>query len=212
MTDPDAIPARGPRPLPWLDRNWPFAGTVVAAFLLALLPLVLGTWPPARVAVLALLLAYLVHQAEEHYGDRFRRFVNATVGRGTDALSPRATMWINVGGVWAVYVAALLLSALADAGFGLVAVYTTLVNAVGHVAGAAALRRYNPGLWTAIGLFLPLGTWAWRAVATASRLGVAGHLMGLGVALLIHAAIVVHVRRRARAAGGVRTPPAVASR
>ncbi len=200
VTDADAIPTTVPQPLAWLDRNWPFAGTVVAAFLLALLPLVLGTWPPARVAVYVLLLAYLVHQAEEHYGDRFRRFVNATVAGGADALSPRATMWINVGAVWVMYVATLVLAALADAGFGLVAVYTTLVNAVIHVAGAAASRRYNPGLWSALGLFLPLGAWAWRVVGAANGLGIAGHVVGLGVALLIHAAIVLHVRRRARAA------------
>ena len=201
MADAGAIPQTVPRPLAWLDRNWPFAGTVAAAFLFALLPLVLRAWPPALVAVYALLVAYLVHQMEEHYGDRFRRFVNATVADGVDALTPRATMWINVGVVWGVYLVTLLLAGLRDAGFGLVAVYGTLVNALVHVVGAAVLRRYNPGLWTAVGLFVPVGVYGWRVIGAASGLGLAGHLLGLGVALLIHAVLVVHIHRRARAGG-----------
>ncbi|GJG89519.1 hypothetical protein tb265_47000 [Gemmatimonadetes bacterium T265] len=201
MTHPDAIPRELPRPLAWLDQNWPFAGTVAAAFLLVVLTLVLRTWPPALGLVYALLLAYLVHQMEEHYGDRFRRDINATLAGGADALTPRATTTINVGGVWGVYALTLILAGLVDGGFGLVAVYTTLVNALAHVGAAVVERRSNPGLWTALGLFGPLAALGWRVVGAASGLGWVGHVLGLGVALLFHAAIIRHVRRRARALG-----------
>jgi hypothetical protein len=51
----------------------------------------------------------------------------------------------------------LYLSFFVNPGFGLIAVYLAVVNAVVHLVAAVALRAYNPGLWTAILLFLPLG-------------------------------------------------------
>jgi len=42
-------------------------------------------------------------------------------------------------------------------GFGLVAIYLPIVNAFVHIGGAILTRRYNPGLITAIVLFLPIG-------------------------------------------------------
>lgn len=71
MSEPNAIPQYTPSALTWLDRNWPFAGTVVALFLMALLPLVASVWRLALVPVYLLLITYLLHQIEEHYDDRF---------------------------------------------------------------------------------------------------------------------------------------------
>ena len=77
------------------------------------------------------------------------------------------------------------------AGYGLAAPYLMLVNVVAHLAGAVRWRVYNPGLWTACGLFAPLALLAlWRIAA--------GLLSSLGVlqsALAIHAAIIGHYRR-----------------
>ena len=172
------VPRQTPRPLPWLDRNWPFVGTAVLCFLVALLPLLVRTWPRPPLIVCLLLAAYQFHQIEEHYGDRFRRYVNEAVLGGVNALTPRATMWANVGGVWGGYLATLLLTVLVDPGFGLVAAYTTVINAGAHTVGAIVTRSYNPGLLTALVLFVPLGGWAVIALREASTLGSPGHASG----------------------------------
>ena len=196
MADSNGIPRRTPNALPWLDRNWPFVGTVVACVLVALLPLLVTTWTRPPLLVYLLLVAYLLHQVEEHYGDRFRRYVNEVLMGGVDALTPRATMLINVGGVWGVYLATVLLTGLVDPGFGLVAVYTTLVNAGAHAVGAALTRSYNPGLLTALALFFPLGGWGAFVVNEASTLGLRGHALGVAAAGLSHLLIGLSVKRR----------------
>jgi hypothetical protein len=78
-------------------------------------------------------------------------------------------------------------------GFGLIAVYLVLVNAAVHLGAFAVLRRYNPGLVTAVAGFLPVGIWALLRVSAAGA-AVADHALGLVCALVIHAAIVAHVR------------------
>lgn len=183
----------------WLELNWPYAGAIVLVFLVALLPLIIDTWHIALVFVYLLLIIYLIHQIEEHFDDRFRRFVNANLANGVDVLSRRTTMWINIGLVWAVYLAALLLAQWIDPGLGLIAVYATLFNAVAHMVTAIVLRRYQPGLWTAIVLFLPVGGLAWSHVTEANGIGAAAHVVGLAVAILGHAAIMVVVGRNVAA-------------
>ena len=184
--------------LRWLDQNWPFAGTVAVVFLIAMLPLLIGVWSLALVLVYLQLIIYLLHQIEEHYGDRFRRTINEHLADGFDALTLRATMWINVGLVWAMYMITLLLAGLVDVGLGLIAVYTTLVNALAHIGTTIALRRSNPGLWTALSLFIPVGVWGWTEVSAANGLGGVAHIVGLAIAVLGHVAIIVTVRRNLR--------------
>ncbi|MEH0071063.1 HXXEE domain-containing protein [Pannonibacter sp. Pt2-lr] len=45
-------------------------------------------------------------------------------------------------------------------GWGLIAVYLLLINAALHVVQGLVLRLYNPGLVTAVALFIPLGVYA----------------------------------------------------
>ncbi|PQO26898.1 HXXEE domain-containing protein [Blastopirellula marina] len=191
-----SIPEKTPSPLKWLDDNWPFAGAVAMLFLLGMLPLVAGVWSFALVLVFLQLIVYQAHQLEEHLGDRFRRFVNETVAGGHEALTPRATMWINVGCVWIVYFIALLMAGLFDVGWGLIAVYTMLLNAIAHIAMTLALHRYNPGLWTAIFLFLPIGGFTWIILSESNGLGMLAHVVGLATALAIHIGIVLSVKHR----------------
>lgn len=191
-----SIPRPTPRALTWLDQNWPFAGTVVVVFLVALLPVLLGNWSTALVLLYAQLIIYQLHQIEEHYADRFRRFVNEHMVGGADALTPRAVMWINVIGVWALYALILVVADSIDIGLGLIAVYTTLVNGLAHIGMAVALRRANPGLWTSLGLFLPIGLWAWVALTAANGLGAVAHVVGLAVAVLVHVVIIAVMRTR----------------
>ena len=178
--------------------NWVYGGFLAALMLLLLTPVLASGWSLALLLIWLQLPVYMLHQYEEHDGDRFRRFVNATIGGGKEVLSRLDVFVINIGGVWGVDAAAFLLAARVDLGLGLIAVYLSLVNAFGHCAQALALRRYNPGLATAIGLFIPLGLVTLRVLAGHPEVTLADHILGLAVALLIHAAILVRVVSRKR--------------
>jgi hypothetical protein len=182
----------------WFFQNWMYAGLVAGLFLLAVLPLFAGTWSAAMVAVFLQLPAYMIHQAEEHAGDRFRKFVNKTVVRVPNALTTAAVVFVNVPLVWGVDLAAIYLARFVAVGWGLVAIYLTLVNAVLHVIGALVLRRYNPGLVTAVLLFLPLGLWGLVMVSAVPGVSVTQHAVGLAFAVAAHAGLAIHVFRRGR--------------
>jgi hypothetical protein len=183
----------------WFARNWMYAGAVAGLFLLALVPLLVGAWSLPLLLVYLQLPIYLLHQVEEHHDDRFRQFVNDNIAGGLPALTTAAVVVINVPGVWGINLVVLYLARFVDLGLGLIAVYLTLVNAIAHVASTIVLRRYNPGLVTALVLFLPVGSWALVAVAHAGGVTMTYHVVGLAIALLIHAAILVYVKQRVRA-------------
>ena len=180
-----------------LTSYWVYGGFLASFLLLALIALA-GHAMTAALALVSLQLPiYMIHQYEEHDDDRFRRFFNQLIGDGRELLTRPAVFVINIGGVWGVYLAAILLAATVDIGFGLIAVYGTLVNAVVHCAAAVAKRTYNPGLATAIVLFLPIGgAGLWLVTATGAALG--WHGLGLAVAIGIHAVIIGYVLRRRR--------------
>ena len=184
----------------WLFANWMYAGLIASVFLLAIVPLLAGAWSLPLLLVYLHGPVYMLHQVEEHAADRFRRFVNLHIGHGREALTTSAVMWINIPGVWGINLVALYLARFVSIGLGLIAVYLMLANALTHIAAAAALRRYNPGLVSAILLFLPLSLWTLWVLAHTPGVGALDHVIGLAVAVLIHVAIVVHVRRRAESA------------
>jgi|SRR5712691_1164639 len=181
----------------WFARNWMYAGACAGLFLLALVPVLIGSWSLPLLLIYLQLPIYLLHQVEEHHADRFRQFVNDHIAGGLPALTTEAVIVINVPGVWGVNLLALYLARFVDLGLGLIAVYLTLVNAIAHVVSMIVLRGYNPGLVTALVLFLPVGSWALVAVSRAPGVTMTDQIIGLAVAVLIHAAILVHVKRRA---------------
>lgn len=174
-----------------LQRNWVYGGFLAGLVLLALTPLLLGGWDRAAVLAFLALPVYMLHQYEEHDDDRFHRFVVVHLGKGRDVLPTPDIFLVNVVGVWAVMVAVLWLARRADPGFGVIAGYLLLVNAAVHIAAAAALRLYNPGLVTGVVLFVPLGV----AILATSPAGIGLHLLGLVLVVGLHAAIVVSARR-----------------
>lgn len=181
-----------------LRDNWVYGGFLAALMLLALTPVLASGWSLPLLLIWLQLPVYMLHQFEEHYADRFRLFVNATIGGGKEVLSHLDVFVINVGGVWGVDCIAFWLAARVSIGLGLIAVYLSLVNSVGHCAQAIVMRRYNPGLITAILLFIPLGIVTLVVLAGTGEVTVADHLIGLAVALLVHAAIIVRVITRKR--------------
>lgn len=187
--------------LPMLQRlisNWVYGGALAGVLLFALSPLLLAYWPPPLAATFLLLPAYMIHQFEEHDHDRFRRFFNASLGCGFEVLSPTAVFMINVPGVWGVLVLSLYGAERAGLGWALVAAYLALVNAFVHLAHAVIWRRYNPGLVTAVIGLLPLGVITLRLVNLTGSGTPARHVIALGIAVLLHALILLHARRRLR--------------
>ena len=179
-----------------LITQWVYGGALAGLLLLVLSPLLIANWSIPLAATFLHLPAYMIHQYEEHDHDRFRLFFNETIGKGFDVLSPLAVFVTNVPGVWGVIALSLYGAVSVNLGWVLVAVYLVLVNAVVHIVHALIFRRYNPGLLTAVVAFLPLGAFTLIAVNHAGGGSMSSHALGLVTAVAIHAAILLHVRRK----------------
>lgn len=179
-----------------LFNNWVYGGALAGLLLLSLAPLLAPCWPLVVFLTFLHLPVYMLHQYEEHDDDRFRRYVNLNLGKGKELLTGADVFVINIPGVWGVIAIALYLAAKVNLGFALIAVYLVLINGVGHIANAIALRAYNPGLYTALFLFLPFGAYSLWQVQRAGAGALQFHIIGLVVAIGVHAAILIHANRR----------------
>lgn len=184
----------------WLARNWVTGAGFMAAALLLAAPLVSGAGRDVLLIFLASPL-YMLHQIEEHAGDRFRTYVNRVVFGGREALTVGDVLWINLPGVWGLNLAAVYVAWLSGPGWGLAAAYLILVNGIAHLGMAARFRSYNPGLATGALAFIPYGL----ATAVLVPASTAQHALALAIAIAVHAAIIVRVRfnvAHARGMGG----------
>lgn len=177
----------------WL--HWTYGGVCCAPIILLLGLPHYESWPVYWSALYLLLPAYMLHQFEEHYQDRFRLFFNQTIGQGFEILSP-FTVWLtNIVGVWFVLTVAFLSAVYKLDQFSVVGPALLLVNAIVHIAHAIKFRSYNPGLWTAIFAFLPMGLWTLSALPEQTMFV---YVCNFTAAVLLHALILVHAIRRLR--------------
>src|SRR5271170_5796943 len=101
-----------------LIANWVYGGFLAGLLLLALTPPIIAQgWPSSLLATFLCLPVYMLHQYEEHDNDRFRRFVNQSLGKGREGLSLGAVFVINVPGVWGVIAISIWLAATINIGF-----------------------------------------------------------------------------------------------
>ncbi|MEM1183986.1 MAG: HXXEE domain-containing protein [Planctomycetota bacterium] len=181
-----------------LEHNWVYGGLLAAPVLVVLLFAIGHEWAVWQVCAWLALPVYMLHQYEEHDGDRFRLFVNDALCDGREALSWLDVWVINVVFVWFLLAITTTLAFRVDPDFALVGAYLLLINGVAHVGMVAALRRSNPGVWTGVLLFIPLGAatiWALRDAGAASALG---HTLACATVVALHAGIVVRARLRLR--------------
>lgn len=176
--------------------QWPAACLFSGCTLLLMTPAWAHVAGTALALVMLQLPLYMVHQWEEHTGDRFRSYVNEHVGAGCEVLTPNAAFWINSLGVWGVDLAAIYLACFVDPALGLVACYLPLVNGLTHVREAVIRRRYNPGLATSVVLFLPVGGWSIYKISTLTGATWHDHALAAAVAVAIHAAIIAYIFHR----------------
>jgi len=172
--------------------NWVYGGFLAGLLLLVLTPVLARDWSLALTLVFLALPIYMLHQYEEHDADRFHRKINDLFGKGQDVLPSGAIFVINIPVVWGVNAVSFAL-ATTDLGWALIALYTLTANAVVHIAQAAVARAYNPGLVTAIVLFLPLGIFGSLEVMRATPVSEMQQVVALLVAIGTHVAIQVYV-------------------
>ncbi|MEM9282857.1 MAG: HXXEE domain-containing protein [Verrucomicrobiota bacterium] len=122
---------------------------------------------------LILLVTYIIHQFEEHWVDlfgniyAFKPYLNSLLrerfggtGNSTGPLSDAGVFVINTSLVWLVASLGIwrapqhLFPALCMASI-------VIVNAFSHIGAAVVTLGYNPGLLTAVTLFIPLGLTAY---------------------------------------------------
>lgn len=182
----------------WFLENWMRAGLIVAAVMLATLPVLWDSANRALWLMLTLLPVYMTHQYEEHARGRFVKDFNTTMGNGLPVLTRESAMVINVAGVWLLYLLAFYLAVHVRFGFALIPAYLMTVNAAVHILGTLVTRHYNPGLYTALALFIPLGVFFTVYVSERADNALAFNILGLVIALAVHAGIVIFALRRRR--------------
>lgn len=167
-----------------------------AALALSSLPIFLTSGNLAMILLYTLLPAYMIHQYEEHAHGGFVDFFNSSIGGGREVLTRTSAFWINVLGVWLLFVVSFYLARYVSLGFALVPVYATLFNGVTHAMAGIVLRGYNPGLYTSLGLFFPWGIFLLAFFNSILGFGLLFNVVGLLVAVALHATIVVYALRR----------------
>jgi len=170
-----------------LTANWVYGALPIAVLLIAFSPFVDGIALPVYLS----LPVYMLHQYEEHDADRFLKSINLLLGPKARGLTHASVWTINVIFVWFLLLAVFYVAREAP-GWGVVAAYLMAINALVHIAAAIRTRQGNPGLVTAIVLFLPLSAWIF-AVQPASLVQ---YLIGAALIVALHGAIAFRATRR----------------
>ncbi|MGZ3629031.1 MAG: HXXEE domain-containing protein [Ktedonobacteraceae bacterium] len=179
----------------WFIQSWSRVGIPLGIVLLLLSPFLLKGIGVILFLVFLQLPVYMFHQYEEHAHGSFRDFINQMIGGGKLILSDTAIFWINILLVWVLDLCILYIAVYWNSSLGLIAAYLTLVNGLSHIIVALVQRRYNPGLWTSIVLFLPLGAASIVILTMASQAAIFYQVIGLVSAILVHGIILIYIRR-----------------
>ena len=188
---------------------WPWIGLGLAALLLpALWTGVLRTnrasprFHDMSWLAWAATTAYLLHQFEEHGIDAhgvpyaFRGFLCAMLGLGAPSTCPIPAAFItavNVPVVWLAGPASALLGRrrpeIALSYFSVPA-----VNAFAHIGPAVANGGYDPGLLTALLLFVPLCAWAFHVALANPQLGRRAVTATLFAGIVLHLVLMLSLK------------------
>jgi hypothetical protein len=184
----------------WFIANWAKASLPLAIILFLISPFVYKGIGLTAFLVFLTLPFYMLHQYEEHAGGQFKAFVNKTVGRGREIMTDRAIFRVNVLFVWLGTLVVLYLCVYVNIVWGLFSGYLVAFNGLVHIITSIRLRRYNPGLWTSVFVFLPLGIYIIYIINKESGAGWLYNVIFLVVTILLHAMILLNVRRQRRRA------------
>jgi len=189
----------------FLTIGWPYWGIGAAAVLLVLLFTTDRFRSDTRIprfydlAWLAWLpvAAYAIHQFEEHgidlLGDAypFRGSLCQMLGYAQAATCPVPVSFITAVNIPLVWLS-LPLSALLGRRRPLVALSAfsvPAVNAVAHIVPGILRLGYNPGLATAIVMFVPLSIWAVRVARTRYKISTRQLAVVIASGVIVHAVL-----------------------
>jgi len=182
--------------------GWPWIGLGAAGLLFVLLTTnalrsdrSVTRWRDLTWLTWAAVFAYLVHQFEEHGIDAqdrlyaFRGFLCGEIGFGDPKTCPVPISFITTVNLAAVWIAGPLSAVLASRWpvIGLSFFAIPAANLLAHGVPALTLQAYNPGLVTAVALFLPLSLLAFAAAITRYHLGWRAVLATLFAGAVMHA-------------------------
>jgi hypothetical protein len=187
----------------WFDIMWPWIGLVIAILILLLLfatnilrqDMQVSRWyDPAWLSWLAVTL-YMLHQFEEYGVDLFgskHAFPDELCERlGLEnypacPIPHEFFLYVNIPLVWFFAVLSARFSPKNPfVGLGLYSVIIS--NAMAHIAVAAATQAYNPGLFSAIVIFLPSFFWLCKVYFFKGRFPKAG------IGVLVATGIILHI-------------------
>lgn len=188
---------------------WPWIGLGLAVILL--LGLTFGdmrgdrTVPRTRDMVWlawAATAAYLLHQFEEHGIDAagvpyaFRGALCMRFGFANATACPIPESFITAVNIPAVWIAGPIAALLGRRWPAIALSYFSVpaVNAFAHIGPALAAGDYNPGLLTAVLLFLPLSLWTLRIALRRPDLGWRIVTATIGGGIVIHAVLILTLR------------------
>ncbi|MEL7449059.1 MAG: HXXEE domain-containing protein [Pseudomonadota bacterium] len=187
--------------LDFMIQHWMKVGTFAAPFLLLAYLAAAPKRPSLSDPVfmsLALLVAYIAHQFEEHwidlYGNHyaFYDYVNALVrsvlnsgDNSVAPLTPQAIYVINTSLVWLVGVIAIVVAR--HRVFPVMALAAiTLVNGITHILAGIVNVAYNPGLLTSVVVFVPLSVVVFRRLMRHEAAWIRPVIASLAWAVLAH--------------------------
>lgn len=187
----------------WFDILWPWIGLALAIVILVLLfatnilrhDIQVNRWrDPAWLSWLAVTI-YMLHQFEE-YGIDFVGSKHAfpdelcmRLGLGNYPACPiphEFFLYVNIPLVWFFAVLSAKFSSKNPfVGLGLYSVIIS--NAMAHIVIAVATQAYNPGLFSAIVIFLPSFFWLCKACF------IEGVFRKAGIAVLVATGVILHI-------------------
>ncbi|MEO1747449.1 MAG: HXXEE domain-containing protein [Pseudomonadota bacterium] len=183
----------------FLVQHWMKVGTFMAPFLVlaAFSFSASERFINARSISLALLVSYILHQFEEHWVDIYGRtfafkpylnaFLSNLLGHADvqEFMSDMSVFVINTSLVWLVGALAVwrgdghIFAALCMAAI-------VVVNAMSHIGAGLMSGSYNPGLLTAVLVFLPVGIGAYVLLGRSSGVTSGGITVSLIWGLIAH--------------------------
>jgi hypothetical protein len=188
----------------WFQAHWTRVTLPVAVAVLLLLPVTFAAVSAATFFALLFVPLFLLHQYDEHAGDRLRYVVNRIMASSLEPLSPRRTLLIAALGGWLPLFAAPLLSAYASPVFVVIPAVLALLEVVLHLSGVLVMGKSSPGLPTALVLLLPFAVFAVGAAETAGAelLHYLGAFAVAAAPRAFGALLILGQRNRLAAAGG----------
>ncbi len=177
----------------WLvnEWQWPKAALFCGVMMILLLTALLTKLGLMYFLIAMTLPMYMVHQFEEHYNNRFCLMLNEKIGRGKVVLTPKQVFWINSLWVWALSMVTITLAFLVNPLIGLIPVYFLVLNGILHCLQAIRFRSSNPGLFTSLIVFLPVGGYTIYMLSELPDNCWQYQALGIGVAVIGHAAILL---------------------